>query len=101
MPSFSHLNGESSIPEDLGSPAAESVPSETMGHVQPESPEQSTANEEMVYSEESKSSTSPGKLVSELFFSPCKRLSELSKQRLNYSLCLQYHFTVLYSSNVF
>ncbi|XP_064004236.1 centrosome-associated protein 350 isoform X2 [Pogoniulus pusillus] len=60
--SFSHLNSESSIPEDLGSPAAESIPSETMGHVQTESPEQSTANEEMVYSEESKSSTSPGKL---------------------------------------
>ncbi|NXF96313.1 CE350 protein, partial [Eubucco bourcierii] len=62
VPSFSHLNGESSIPEDLGSPAAESVPSETMGHVQPESPDQSTADDEMAYSEESKSSTQPGKL---------------------------------------
>ncbi|NXX48995.1 CE350 protein, partial [Tricholaema leucomelas] len=74
VPSFSHLNGESSIPEDLGSPAAESVPSETMGHAQPESPEQSTANEEMVYSEESKSSTSPGKL------SPPKSSISVSKQ---------------------
>ncbi|NXP80833.1 CE350 protein, partial [Ramphastos sulfuratus] len=62
VPSFSHPNGESSIPEDLGSLAAESVPSETMGHVQPASPDQSTADEEMVYSEESKSSTPPGKL---------------------------------------
>lgn len=80
MPSCSHLNSESSIPEDLGSPAAESVPSETMGHGQPESPDQSTTNEEMVYSEEFKSSTSPGKLVSELFmlyiFLHCKRISE-------------------------
>jgi len=67
VPSCSHLNSESSIPEDLGSPAAESVPSETMGHAQLKSPDQSTANEEMVYSEEFKSSTSPGKLVSERF----------------------------------
>lgn len=66
VPSCSHLNSESSIPEDLGSLAAESVPSETMGHGQPESPYQSTTNEDMVYSEDFKSSTSPGKLVSEL-----------------------------------
>ncbi|NXN10854.1 CE350 protein, partial [Indicator maculatus] len=74
VPSFSHLNGESSIPEDLGSPAAESVPSETMGHVQPESPDQSTANEETVYSEESKSSTPPSKLP------PPKSSISVSKQ---------------------
>lgn len=67
VPSCSRLNSESSIPEDLGSLATESVPSETMGHGQPESPDQNTTNEEMVYSEEFKSSTSPGKLVSELF----------------------------------
>lgn len=67
VPSCSHRNSESSIPEDLGSLAAQSVPSETMGHGQPESPDRNTANEEMVYSEEFKSSTSPGKLVSELF----------------------------------
>ncbi|NXM23697.1 CE350 protein, partial [Oxyruncus cristatus] len=62
VPSCSHLNSESSIPEDLGSLPAESVPSEPMGHRQPESPDQSTINEEMAYSEEFKSSTSPGKL---------------------------------------
>lgn len=67
VPSCSRLNSESSVPEDLGSPAAESVPSETMGHGQPESPDQSTINEEMIYSEEFKSSTTPGKLVSEIF----------------------------------
>uniref|UniRef100_A0A8B9CHD7 Centrosomal protein 350 n=1 Tax=Anser brachyrhynchus TaxID=132585 RepID=A0A8B9CHD7_9AVES len=59
VPSCSRLNSESSVPEDLGSPAAESVPSETMGHGQPESPDQSTINEEMIYSEEFKSSTTP------------------------------------------
>ncbi|NXI94686.1 CE350 protein, partial [Psophia crepitans] len=74
VPSCSHLNSESSIPEDLGSLAAESVPSETMGHRQPESPDQSTTNEEMVYSEEFKSSTSPGKL------SPPKSSVSVSKQ---------------------
>lgn len=67
MPSCSHLNSESSIPEDLGSLAAESVPSEPMSHEQPESPDQSIINEEMAYSEDFKSSASPGKLVSELF----------------------------------
>ncbi|NXU85937.1 CE350 protein, partial [Xiphorhynchus elegans] len=61
VPSCSHLNSESSIPEDLASPAAESVPSEPMGHGQPESPDQTTINEEMAYSEEFKSSTSAGK----------------------------------------
>ncbi|XP_055581094.1 centrosome-associated protein 350 isoform X2 [Falco cherrug] len=74
VPSCSHLNSESSIPEDLGSLAAESVPSETMCHRQPESPDQSTNNEEMVYSEEFKSSVSPGKL------SPPKSSISVSKQ---------------------
>uniref|UniRef100_A0A663M078 Centrosomal protein 350 n=1 Tax=Athene cunicularia TaxID=194338 RepID=A0A663M078_ATHCN len=74
VPPCSYLNSESSIPEDLGSLAAESVPSETMGHGQPESPDQSTTNEEMVYSEEFKSSTSPGKL------SPPKSSISVSKQ---------------------
>ncbi|NXL78228.1 CE350 protein, partial [Leptocoma aspasia] len=74
VPSCSHLNSESSIPEDLGSLAAESVPSEPMGHGQPESPDQSTINEEMAYSEDFKSSTSPGKL------SPPKSSISLSKQ---------------------
>ncbi|XP_041889867.1 centrosome-associated protein 350 isoform X2 [Corvus kubaryi] len=74
VPSCSHLNSESSIPEDLGSLAAESVPSEPMGHEQPESPDQSTINEEMAYSEEFKSSSSPGKL------SPPKSSISVSKQ---------------------
>ncbi|NXE22122.1 CE350 protein, partial [Ardeotis kori] len=74
MPSCSHLNSESSIPEDLGSPAAESIPSETMGHGHPESPDQSTINEEIIYSEEFKSSTSLGKL------SPPKSSISVSKQ---------------------
>ncbi|NXF30301.1 CE350 protein, partial [Nyctibius bracteatus] len=74
VPSCSQLNSESSIPEDLGSLPAESVPSETMGHGQPGSPDQRTANEEMVYSEEFKSSTSPGKL------SPPKSSISVSKQ---------------------
>ncbi|XP_065530126.1 centrosome-associated protein 350 isoform X4 [Lathamus discolor] len=72
-PSCSHLNSESSVPEDLGSLAAESIPSETMGHGQPESPDQSTANEEMVYSEEFKSA-SPGKL------SPPRSSASVSRQ---------------------
>ncbi|NWW78365.1 CE350 protein, partial [Climacteris rufus] len=74
VPSCSHLNSESSIPEDLGSLAAESVPSESLGHGQPENPDQSTINEEMAYSEEFKSSTSPGKL------SPPKSSISVSKQ---------------------
>ncbi|KFZ65839.1 Centrosome-associated protein 350 [Antrostomus carolinensis] len=74
VPSCSHLNSESSIPEELGSLAADSIPSETMGHGQPESPDRSTPNEEMVYSEEFKSSTSPGKL------SPPKSSISVSKQ---------------------
>uniref|UniRef100_G1MV69 CAP-Gly domain-containing protein n=1 Tax=Meleagris gallopavo TaxID=9103 RepID=G1MV69_MELGA len=63
VPSCSCLNSESSVQEELGSPAAESVPSETMGHGQPESPDQSAVNEETIYSEDFRSSTSPGKLT--------------------------------------
>ncbi|XP_050833400.1 centrosome-associated protein 350 isoform X2 [Serinus canaria] len=74
VPSCSHLNSESSVPEDLGSLAAESVPSEPTGHGQPESPDQSTINEEMAYSEDFKSSASPGKL------SPPKSSISVSKQ---------------------
>ncbi|NXW82995.1 CE350 protein, partial [Alopecoenas beccarii] len=74
VPSCSHLNSESSIQEDLGSLPAESVPSEPVGHGQPESPDQSTINEEMVYSEDFKSSTPPGKL------SPPKISISVSKQ---------------------
>ncbi|NWI08713.1 CE350 protein, partial [Crypturellus soui] len=74
VPSCSHLNSESSIPEDLGSPAPESVPSETMGHGQSESPNHRTITEEMAYSEDIKSSTSPSKL------SPLKSSVSVSKQ---------------------
>ncbi|XP_067156707.1 centrosome-associated protein 350 isoform X2 [Apteryx mantelli] len=74
VPSCSHLNSESSVPEDLGSPAAESVPSETVGHGQSESPNQHTITEEMAYSEELKSSTSPSKLT------PPKSSISVSKQ---------------------
>uniref|UniRef100_A0A8B9QCQ5 Centrosomal protein 350 n=1 Tax=Apteryx owenii TaxID=8824 RepID=A0A8B9QCQ5_APTOW len=74
VPSCSHLNSESSVPEDLGSPAAESVPSETVGHGQSESPNQHTITEEMAYSEELKSSTSPSKLA------PPKSSISVSKQ---------------------
>ncbi|NXS33234.1 CE350 protein, partial [Pomatostomus ruficeps] len=74
VPSCSHLNSGSSIPEDLGSLAAESVPSEPMDHGQPESPDHSTVNEEMAFSEDFKSSTSPGKL------SPSKCSISVSKQ---------------------
>ncbi|OPJ76867.1 centrosome-associated protein 350 isoform F [Patagioenas fasciata monilis] len=74
VPSCSHLNSESSIQEDLGSLPAESVPPEAMGHERPESPDQSTINEEMVYSEDFKSSTPPGKL------SPPKSSISVSKQ---------------------
>ncbi|NWU96262.1 CE350 protein, partial [Upupa epops] len=72
--SCSHLNSKSSIPEDLVSLATESAPSETMGCGQPEIPHQSTPNEEMVYSEDFKSSTSPSKL------SPPKSSLSVSKQ---------------------
>ncbi|XP_072199102.1 centrosome-associated protein 350 isoform X2 [Excalfactoria chinensis] len=74
VPSYSCLNSEGSVPEDLGSPAAESVPSETMGHGQQESPDQSIVNEEIIYSEDFKSSTSPGKL------SPPKSSISVSRQ---------------------
>ncbi|NXD16094.1 CE350 protein, partial [Nothocercus nigrocapillus] len=74
VPSCSHLNSESSVPEDLGSPAAESVPSDTMGHGQSESPNHHTITEEMAYSEDIKSSTSPSKL------SPPKSSVSVSKQ---------------------
>uniref|UniRef100_A0A7M4EIA4 Centrosomal protein 350 n=1 Tax=Crocodylus porosus TaxID=8502 RepID=A0A7M4EIA4_CROPO len=72
--SCSHLNSESSVPEELGSPAAESIPSEIMGHEQPASPDHSTLTEEIVSSQDLKSATSPAKL------SPSKSSTTLSKQ---------------------
>ncbi|XP_032147142.1 centrosome-associated protein 350 isoform X4 [Sapajus apella] len=61
VPLYSHLNSESSIPEELGSPAVEYVPSESIEQEQPGSPDRSILTEEMVCSQELESSTSPGK----------------------------------------
>ncbi|XP_067391314.1 centrosome-associated protein 350 isoform X2 [Emydura macquarii macquarii] len=74
VPSYSHLNSESSVPEELGSPAAEPVPSEAVGQGQSVSPDHSTLNEEMVYSQELESAKSPGK------HSPSKSSTSVSKQ---------------------
>lgn len=64
VPLYSHLNSESSIPEELGSPAVEYVPSESIGQEQPGTPDHSILTEEMVCSQELESSTSPSKHVS-------------------------------------
>nr|XP_037841798.1 centrosome-associated protein 350 isoform X7 [Chlorocebus sabaeus] len=61
VPLYSHLNSESSIPEELGSPAVEYVPSESIGQEQPGTPDHSILTEEMVCSQELESSTSPSK----------------------------------------
>uniref|UniRef100_A0A8D0HP92 Centrosomal protein 350 n=1 Tax=Sphenodon punctatus TaxID=8508 RepID=A0A8D0HP92_SPHPU len=74
IPPCSHLNSESSVPEELGSPAAESVQSEAVDQGQPRSPNQSTLAEEMVYTQEVESAASPGKL------SPSKTFTSVSKQ---------------------
>lgn len=65
VPSFSHLPSESSIPEELGSPAVEYVPSASVVQEQPGSPDHSILlTEDMVFSQELESSTSPSKHVS-------------------------------------
>ncbi|OXB61188.1 hypothetical protein ASZ78_007174 [Callipepla squamata] len=74
VPPSCRLNSESSVPEELGSLVAESVPLETMGRGRPEIPDQDTVNEEMIYSEDFRSSTSPGKT------SPPKSNSSVSRQ---------------------
>nr|XP_031544675.1 centrosome-associated protein 350 isoform X3 [Vicugna pacos] len=74
VPSYSHLHSESSIPEELGSPAVEYLPSESIVQEQPGSPDHSILTEEMVFSQELESSTSPGK------HSPPKSCTSLSKQ---------------------
>ncbi|XP_029473365.1 centrosome-associated protein 350 isoform X2 [Rhinatrema bivittatum] len=58
----SHVHSESSVPEEIGSPAAESVPSENMTREQPPSPERSEISEDVAFSQESKQSVSPRKL---------------------------------------
>ncbi|XP_037681171.1 centrosome-associated protein 350 isoform X2 [Choloepus didactylus] len=74
LPSYSHLNSESSIPEELGSPAVEYVPSEPTVQEHPGSPDRSILTEEMVFSQELESSTSPSK------HSPSKSCTSVSKQ---------------------
>ncbi|KAM7162087.1 centrosome-associated protein 350 isoform 2-T2 [Macrochelys suwanniensis] len=72
--SYTHLNSESSVPEELGSPADEPVPSEAVDQGKPVNPDHSTLTEEMVYSQDLESATSPGKL------SPSKSCTSMSKQ---------------------
>ncbi|XP_008262074.3 centrosome-associated protein 350 isoform X2 [Oryctolagus cuniculus] len=74
VPSYSHQNSESSIPEELGSPAVDYIPSESIAQEQPGSPDHSMLTEEMVFSQELESSTSPSK------HSPPKSCSSVSKQ---------------------
>ncbi|XP_036700659.1 centrosome-associated protein 350 isoform X1 [Balaenoptera musculus] len=74
VPSYSHLHSESSIPEELGSPAVEYIPSESIVQEQPGSPDHSILTEEMVFSQELESSTSPSK------HSPPKSCTSVSKQ---------------------
>ncbi|XP_043377099.1 centrosome-associated protein 350 isoform X2 [Chelonia mydas] len=72
--SYTHLNSESSVPEELGSPAGEPVPSEAVDQGKPVSPDHSTLTEEMIYSQDLESATSPAKL------SPSKSSTSMSKQ---------------------
>uniref|UniRef100_A0A2K6GUJ8 Centrosomal protein 350 n=1 Tax=Propithecus coquereli TaxID=379532 RepID=A0A2K6GUJ8_PROCO len=74
IPFYSHLNSESSIPEDLGSPAVEYAPSGSVAQEQPGSPDHSVLTKDMVFSQELESSTSPSK------HSPPKSCTSVSKQ---------------------
>ncbi|XP_046536693.1 centrosome-associated protein 350 isoform X2 [Equus quagga] len=74
IPSYSHLHSESSVPEELGSPAVEYIPSESLVQERPGSPDHSVLTEEMVFSQELESSTSPSK------HSPPKSCTSVSKQ---------------------
>ncbi|XP_066217747.1 centrosome-associated protein 350 isoform X1 [Saccopteryx leptura] len=58
VPSYSHLHSESSVPEELVSPAADCVPSESIVQEQPGSPDHSVLTEDMLFSQELESSTS-------------------------------------------
>ncbi|XP_059529408.1 centrosome-associated protein 350 isoform X5 [Myotis daubentonii] len=71
--SYSHLHSESSIPEELGSSAVEYRPSESIVQEQPGSPDHSILTEDMVFSQELESSTSPSK------HSPPKSYTSVSK----------------------
>lgn len=74
LPSYSHLHSGSSIPEELGSPVVEYMPSESIVEEQQGSPDHSILTEEMVFSQELESSTSPSKQ------SPPKSCTPVSKQ---------------------
>ncbi|KAM9211790.1 centrosome-associated protein 350 [Dugong dugon] len=74
VPSYSHLNSGSSVPEELSSPAVEYLPSEPVVQEQRGSPDHSILTEEMVFSQELESSTSPSK------HSPPKSCTSVSKQ---------------------
>ncbi|MXQ87635.1 hypothetical protein E5288_WYG017736 [Bos mutus] len=74
VPSYSQLHSESSIPEELGSPAVEYIPSESIVQEHPGSPDHSIRTEDMVFSQELESSTSPSK------HSPPKSCMSVSKQ---------------------
>lgn len=74
VPSYSQLHSESSIPEELGSPAVEYIPSESIVQEHPGSPDHSIRTEDMVFSQELESSTSPSK------YSPPKSCMSVSKQ---------------------
>ncbi|XP_054443674.1 centrosome-associated protein 350 isoform X2 [Pteronotus mesoamericanus] len=74
VPSYSRLHSESSIPEELGSPAVDYIPREPTVQAQPGSPDHSVLTEDMVFSQELESSTSPSK------HSPPKSCTSVSKQ---------------------
>ncbi|KAM5239084.1 centrosome-associated protein 350 isoform 2-T2 [Ctenodactylus gundi] len=74
LPSYSHRNSENSIPEVLGSPADLYLTSQSVVQEQPGSPDHSILTEEMVFSHELESSTSPSK------HSPPKSCASVSKQ---------------------
>ncbi|XP_032718617.1 centrosome-associated protein 350 isoform X5 [Lontra canadensis] len=74
LPSYSHRHSESSIPEELGSATVGYLPSESVVQEQPGSPDHSVLTEEMVFSQELESSTSPSK------HSPPKSCTSVSKQ---------------------
>ncbi|KAM6219118.1 centrosome-associated protein 350 [Rhynchocyon petersi] len=74
VPSYSHRNSGSSIPEELVSPAADYMPSEPVVLEQLGSPDHSILTEDMVFSQELESSTSPSK------HSPPKSCTSVSKQ---------------------
>ncbi|XP_044123148.1 centrosome-associated protein 350 isoform X2 [Neovison vison] len=74
LPSYSHRHSESSVPEELGSAAVGSLPSASVVQEQPGSPDHSVLTEEMVFSQELESSTSPSK------HSPPKSCTSVSKQ---------------------